>query len=414
VPLVAGGRAIGSLALAKAERPFDDDEVAFVEALARQAGLALERARLYEREHAVAETLQRSVIPEEPPALEGVAVAARYQPGSPGLEVGGDWYDVIQLPTGEVGAAVGDVVGKGVTAASAMAQLRNALRAYALEGFPPGSVLERLNRLADVSGAQFATLVYLVLDPRTGTCRYAAAGHPPALLVRPDGRSEFLEAAGSLPVGVSPDTDYTDATVQLEPGATLVLYTDGLVESRAAPLDEGLHRLRARAEVAACAPVESLLDELVELLPDAERKDDVAVMALKLAPVSDRLALELPADLGALRMMRGELRAWLERSGVSPEDIHDICVASWEACANAIEHPQHPLRDTIELVARNEAGTVAVTVRDSGRWKPKASREDRGLGLRLIEGLMDELTIDATSRGTRVTMRRSLRERVPV
>src|SRR5207244_8445905 len=179
---------------------------------------------IYEREHEIALTLQQSVLPGKLPEIERLEVAVRYLPGRNELEVGGDWYDVIELDEHRVGVVVGDVVGKGVIAASAMAQLRNALRVYALDGLKPSSVLSRLGDLARTVGTPVATVQYLVIDYERGTCRYASAGHPPPLHLRPGWPPVFLEGGRSTPIGIGLDTRTRQASVDSNPGHLLLLY----------------------------------------------------------------------------------------------------------------------------------------------------------------------------------------------
>src|SRR6266511_1197437 len=248
VPLRSVGRTFGFVALRFTEgRTWSDAERALVEGLADQCAESLERARLYEREHQTALTLQHSVLPEQLPEIPAVRLSARYVPGGRTGHVGGDWYDVVELPEGGAAAVVGDVVGKGVQAASAMAQLRNALRVFALEGYKPSTVLSRVNRLARSTGFSFATLVYLVLDADAASCRFASAGHLPPLVIEEDGSAWFVEGGRSLPIGVADDTDYRQEGFAVPRGATILLYTDGLVERRNESLDEGLERLRTVA-----------------------------------------------------------------------------------------------------------------------------------------------------------------------
>jgi serine phosphatase RsbU (regulator of sigma subunit) len=218
---------------------------------------------------AVAETLQRSLLPERLPELPGLGLSARYVPGSADAQVGGDWYDVIVLRNGQAGIAIGDVVGHGLDAAARMARLQNALRAYALEGLRPSLVLERMNGFArEVSGGPMATLLYGIVDPDEGRLRLATAGHPPVLVIGPDGDAYFAEGPAGSPLGVVPFPSYEESTIPLVPGSTVLLYTDGLVERPEASLDEGLEWLSGFASGVAADP-----DELCGALLQARFRD---------------------------------------------------------------------------------------------------------------------------------------------
>ena len=235
--------------------------------LVSQSAQALDRAGRYETERAIAETMQRSVLPERLPRIGGVTLAARYLPGTIGVDVGGDWYDVIQLEDGRIGLVVGDVVGKGVQAAAMMGQLRNALRAFAFEHDEPHAVVSRLDRLVEGTiEAVFATLAYLVVDPDERRVSYVVAGHPPPLIRAPDGTTSFLDQGRSLPIGVDASLGFEAGEIELEPGSTIVLYTDGLVERHGVPLDEGLSLLAESAASVDDDPealVESVLAALI-------------------------------------------------------------------------------------------------------------------------------------------------------
>jgi PAS domain S-box-containing protein len=416
LPLLTPKELLGVVAISFLEsRAFPADEREHLTALASQCALALERSLLYEHERRVAATLQQSLLPQRLPADERVQIAVRYRPGSAGLEVGGDWYDVIPTPGGRLAITVGDVVGRGVEAAASMTQLRNALRAYALEGHSPPEALERVDNLVEQLGeGDFATVVYLELDPEERTARFSSAGHPPLLLLTPDRGPVFLEGGRSLPLGVHGGPERGDETVHLEPGATLVLYTDGLIERRGLAIGIGLERLQEAATVAP-TDVEELLDHLLSALGAGEElRDDVAVLAVRLAPVdAGRLELRFDASPAALASVRTRLGAWLEGVGVRDNMAFEVLVACGEACANAIEHPVSRASSYVRLTAELLDGELLIRVRDDGGWREPAERTDRGFGLRFMRGLMDTVDVGSTAEGTEVVLRRRLREAVP-
>ena len=303
VPLVPGG---GRTACCSRPGTAPSPRVrgsAIVEALAGQAAQALERSRHFESEQTIAETLQRSVLPVSLPRVEGVQLAARYLPGTAQLDVGGDWFDAIQLPDGKLGLVVGDVVGKGVQAAASMGQLRNAIRAFSVERLKPPSTLTRLSRLADeVLDTSFATVVYLVIDPEKGIGRMSSAGHPPPVIAYPDGRVGLLEEARGLPLGTGIPTKYRQETIELPAGTVIVLYTDGLVERRGRSIDDGLRDLQVAVLDAPDGPQDRLLEHILEhVVGSGERGDDIALIAARLLPVAPRpLELRLAARVESM------------------------------------------------------------------------------------------------------------------
>jgi len=407
VPLHVEDRVLGVLHVSSNRTgAFSQDDLELLELAGERASLALEQTALYEREHEIAATLQQSMLPKELPQLDNLELAARYLPGGAGVDVGGDWYDVIPLEDGRVGVVVGDVVGKGVLAASTMAQLRNALRVYALEGLRPSSVLTRLNELARAAGTPFATVLYLVLDLERRICRYASAGHPPPLLMRSGWPAVFLEGGRSTPLGVGFGARFRQATAELEAGDVILLYTDGLVETRTSPLEEGMNKLRDTVENAP-EGLEDLLDFIGHELSLESRQDDVAVVALRPVEVPiEGFRLRLPAEPESLAEMRHKLRAWLEETGVAGEQAQDVVVSCSEACANAIEHPLGPTDAFFEVGASLHDGEVTVVVRDYGRWKESGPNVERGLGLLLIESLMDGVEVTPKEDGTEIRMHR--------
>jgi PAS domain S-box-containing protein len=286
VPLMLRGRVLGVLHVGSAQpRRFTQDEIALVELAAERAAQAIDHAHVYERERSTAETLQRALLPAKLPHLESMRTAVRYVPASDGAEIGGDWYDVIPLPNGDVGVALGDVTGHGLEAAVLMAQLRHGLRAYALDGHSPAEVADRLDALIHSPFLEnLATLVYAAIAPDRSV-GYVNAGHLPPLVIGPGNTTRLLEDQSGLPVGCRHPTGYTTHRAQLAPGETLVLYSDGLVERRGESIDDGIDRLRRIAAHAPPDPQELADHVLRALLPGAGGEDDIALLAVRPEPV---------------------------------------------------------------------------------------------------------------------------------
>lgn len=410
VPLLADDRIIGVMQVGTTEpRQFTAEDTVVLQLASDRAGRAIERARRFQQEHETAVTLQRSLLPDRLPDLPGIALAARYLPGAAGTEVGGDWYDVIPLGDGRVGIAMGDVVGRGIPAASLMGQLRNGLRAYAIEGHSPAALLERLDRMVQaLSPGRMATLLYMVLEPDGRNATFANAGHLPPLVVEGDRHPRLLDATRGVPLGVLPYASFEEISARLAPASTLVLYTDGLVEERGISIEIRLADLQRAATGEFAGPDELCERLLRELLPEGPGADDVAVLALTTAPVStDRLALTLPAAPEALITARRALRNWLSEVGVDAEALYDITLATGEACTNAIEHAYAPGEASFDLEAVRGEEDVLVTVRDYGSWRPPRG-QNRGRGLKLMETLMDNVNVRRETAGTTVELRRLL------
>lgn len=405
VPLLVEQRVLGVLHVGSlVPRRFTGEEAALLQLAADRAAIAVEHATLYEQRQ-LAALLQRRLLPTELSVPGGMQVASRYLPASH-ESLGGDWYDAFSIGTGQVVLAIGDVVGHGIPAAAVMAQLRTALRAYAVEGHPPGDVLDLVNRLMTGLGPRaMTTLAYAVIDGEREQLELVVAGHPPPLLIGPDGDTTFLDGAAGIPLGVSELARYASQTFPFEAGATLLLYTDGLVETRTESIDVGLARLRELAT--GNGGVEGLCAKLVGRLVPSERHDDVAMLAARLEPVPERLTGEWPAERGVLAGVRQLLRRWLEKRGASADEIYDIVVACQEACANAVEHAYRPGRHSFELDATYDGRRVRVTVRDQGRWRPPRGTH-RGRGVMMMRGLMDSVDIAHTDEGTTVVLERAL------
>lgn len=284
-PLVGRtGRRLGLIQVAdKVAGDFtDDDEVVLVQ-LAQLAAVAIENAERFQQEHAIAEELQRSLLPDVVTSVGGCRFAARYFPGGAGTQVGGDWYDVIPLDDGRVLLVVGDVVGRGARAAAVMGQLRTAIRAYALQQLPGTVLVRSLDRLLqDVTEGAIATCVVLVVDPATMQLEVISAGHPPPLVLEPDGSARYLECDPHTPLGVLPAPVYTPTLLTVVPGSTLLLYTDGLVEDAERAVDDGMRALLAAARDSCGADVEALCDAVLATMVGDDSSDDVALLAARL------------------------------------------------------------------------------------------------------------------------------------
>lgn len=360
-----------------------------------------------QREHQIAETLQRSLLPDRLPDIPGVALAARYVPATADVQVGGDWYDVVQLPGGLIGMAIGDVAGHGLQAAATMGQLRMALRAYAMQDPSPVAVIRGVHQLvAQLSIPEMATLTYLVFDPATRWLRFANAGHPPPLVVC-NGKSVYLGDGLSPPVGVTADDQFAEASEKLSAGATLLLYTDGLIERRGMSIREGLDRLSREAGANATSDLEQLCDLLLSSLVEQNQiADDIALVAMRpLSLLEEPLSLNVPAEPQMLGQIRGTLRRWLHEVGVDATAENEIVVACGEACANVVQHAYKAAPGVIDVTAHLVGGSVEVSVRDHGEWRPGAKR-DGGWGFSLMQGLMDSVEVERGSEGTEVLMLR--------
>jgi serine phosphatase RsbU (regulator of sigma subunit) len=242
--------------------------------------LATENALLYAEQRTVAQTLQHSLLPETLPVTPGLAVGARYIAGAAEVDIGGDWYDVMQLDNGDVLFVVGDVSGRGLAAGTIMASLRYAIRAYARQGDDPATILTKLAGLIDVGDSgRFATVLCGMIDVQRHTVTLANAAHPEPLLVDTD-HAEFVSTEVGVPIGVENSKPYASVTLTVPPASTLLAFTDGLVERRGEPLDVGLERLR-EAAARNHASVDELLLDLAERLTPNGPADDIAILGVK-------------------------------------------------------------------------------------------------------------------------------------
>lgn len=415
VPLIGRDAVYGSLTLINVEmsgRAFGADDFALAEEIGRRAGMAVENARLYVQQRTVAESLQHALLPHQLPSITGFEAAARYLPGTPGERVGGDWYDLFEVSGGGIAIVMGDVVGHGIRAASMMAQLRNALRAYVWDGMSPSDVLERLNHLLfGLEPDGMATVAVGLLDPITAELRLANAGHLPLLHVRGDDATFVGEGLGP-PLGAVPFARYEEATLELRTNDTAVFYTDGLVEDRTTTIDAGLDVMRRAVVSGGRTSIHELSDTVLRAcLGERIVDDDVALLMLRSVPLGDSLSLNLQSDPRVLASMRQTLRRWMHEHHVGEEDARDVLVACGEACNNAIEHGTVSLKGSFQVEATiGKRAGLHVTVRNEGTWREP--RDDGGgRGIHLMKALMDDVEFDRENGHIEVRMRRRLGHR---
>ena len=391
VPLTARGRTVGLLALTRAAA-YGEDDLGHVLDLARRAALALDNASRYAFERDLAVTLQRSLLPRDLPMGAGYRASARYLAGARGTQVGGDWYDVVEVGDALV-LVVGDVVGRGIQAAAVMGQLQATVRAYALDGHSPAAVLTRLDRVVrSVPDLHFTTCVVARLEPATGALLVCSAGHLPPLVADAQGGARLLDVEPGLPLGVG-GGHYVDQAMQVPDGAVLMLYTDGLVEERDASLTEGLDRLVD----ALASPVRSADDACDQVLSalgrDAGTDDDTAVLAVHRCGAG-MLEVRLPRTGPSARLARRGVRQVAAAHGLDGSTA-ELLVS--ELVGNAVRHGGNGDDDAVVLRVTVQGGVLRVELDDCSEQLPEVPA-DRGEGAESGRGLL--LVVDlATSWG---------------
>ncbi len=397
LPLLAGARSLGSLTVCWLEPPsLSDADLELLDVLAAQTAQALAHIQTREAEQTAAkaaarlsETMQRSLL-TEPADPAGLDIAVRYQPAARELQVGGDWYDAFSLGTGVTLLVVGDVTGHDQEAAAVMAQVRNVLRGVAhVLGGSPGDVLSALDRaLADLRVRGLTTAVLATLDARAadGSCtlRWSNAGHPPPVLIEPDG-ARLLDSEPDLLLGLDPTTTRTDHEVVLAAGSTVLLYSDGLVERRGVPIDDGLAWLRTTCAAYADLPAERVCDELLGLLP-RDVEDDIAMLAVHVLPVGDA-GVVLPRDPASVPLARDHVRSACLAAAVPPDTCDSAVLLASEVVTNAVIHG----RGRVRLQVLAERHRVLVEVGDDNATRPTVRlRDDEatgGRGMAIVEML---------------------------
>ncbi|GAA2460952.1 SpoIIE family protein phosphatase [Streptomyces mauvecolor] len=411
LPLIAQARPIGAIGLLYSDKSgFTSDERNLLVALGSSIAQSLQRAMLYEQEHDLAEGLQQAMLPRRIPEVPGAQLAVRYRSARFGRDIGGDWYDVIPLPGGRVGVAIGDVQGHDTHAAAVMGQLRIVLRAYAAEGHTPATVIARASVfLHELDTDRFATCTYAEADLSTGVVQLVRAGHVDPLIRLQDGSCRRLPVEGGLPLGLSAEfgrLEYPVSTVELDPGQTLLLYTDGLVEQPGTDLDDGMQVL---ASLVRTGPedLEALADRLCDVVDEQGGDDDVALLLLR------RSAMEVPQGGGRLRqhvaqndpealsssrhMIRAAVRAWGAR-----ERSDEIELAADELITNALMHTDGGAIVTIRVLSGPER-RLRVEVEDRSSALPRrreaGSSGVSGRGLMLVDRLADVWGVESRGGG---------------
>jgi serine phosphatase RsbU (regulator of sigma subunit) len=392
LPLVVSGHVAGLCVMSFAyPRRLTGAERALLIALSGLIAQALERARLFDAEHARAQALQRALLPQELPVLPAVTAAAQYLPAGQGMDVGGDWYDVIPLSADRVALVIGDVMGHGLPEAVIMGRLRTAVQTLSDLEMPPDEILSRLNDLVNGLGDDsFATCLYAIYDPTTATCSVARAGHPPLAIVCPDGRVSFAKGNGDPPLGVA-DPPFEVVDLPVPEDGLIVLYTDGLIESAERDVDSGMSRLAELLHSHHAQDLDQLCDSLSEaLMPaDRQRPDDAALLVAQVhATAPDAIATwSLPENAQAASAAREHVRDTLGAWHLDDLALTTEMLAS-ELVANVVRHARGPAR--LRLM---RSRSLVCEVFDGSQTTPRIRRtswtDEGGRGLQLISALSD-------------------------
>ncbi|GCB42951.1 SpoIIE family protein phosphatase [Streptomyces sp. NL15-2K] len=411
LPLIAEARPIGAMGLLYSDRRgFSPEDRNVLIALGSSIAQSLMRAMLYEQDKDLATGLQQAMLPRTIPSVPGADVAVRYRSAALGRDIGGDWYDLIPLPGGRVGAVIGDVQGHDTHAAAVMGQLRIVLRAYAAEGHTPAAVMARASVfLHELDTDRFATCLYAEADLSTGVVQVVRAGHIDPLVRRPDGSCRRVPVEGGLPLGLSAEfgrLDYSVATLELDPGDTLMLCTDGLVEQPGADLDDGMRTLTA---LVAAGPqdVRDLADCLIDVAEERGGDDDVALLLLRRRGLdtlrsAGRLQQHVaPGDPEALSEARHMIRAAVTAWGAR-DRAHEVELVADELITNALMHTEGSAVVTLRVLTGSDR-RLRVEVEDASSALPR--RRDAGesgvsgRGLLVVDLLTDVWGVEARGGG---------------
>ena len=377
--------------------------------LAAWAALESETSRQERRQdRELAIRIQRGLLPDRILSRPGVDIAARYEAASDALEVGGDWYDTIQLDDDRIGLVVGDTVGHGIEAMISMGRLRSALSALAVHNMEPASLLTELDEFISRSeGSTYATIFYAVVDLRSRTIRYASAGHPPGLLIGAEGRATWLDEGQTEPI-YGKASRRIRASSSFDLGSTLILYSDGLIERRGQSLSVGLDRLAEAASQLSQGTPEEICAGLFERLGgDAGRDDDAVVLVMKPGMDPSEYHEVFPARPEELRNLRSSLRSWSKARGLSQSVSDDLLISVGEAASNSIRHAYRGTVGGDVTVRITFVGArLNVSIADAGKWhNPYDEEAFPGLGTEIIDSVTQDLQVTRSGKGTIVTFR---------
>jgi anti-sigma regulatory factor (Ser/Thr protein kinase)/integral membrane sensor domain MASE1 len=372
--------------------------------MASRADLAARNSDMERRRgHDLAVRVQRSLLPDRLIERPDIRLAAHYEAAVADYEVGGDWYDSFELHDGRIGLVVGDIVGHGIDAMTSMGRLRTALVALAMNAAGPAELMSSLDVfVGGPDGTAYATVFYVIVDLESNRLTYASAGHPPALLLRRWGESEWLDDGLSGPLHGDAGVSREDAERQVGPGDVLILYSDGLIERRGESLTVGLARLHDAARELLALDAESMCRNLVSEL-DPSGRDDVVVLVFEVSgPPAPAYRMVVPADAGELRHVRASVRRWLTEHDADPDLVEDLLLSLGEATSNVVRHAYRGREDghvSVEIMKQGPRFEVVVT--DTGRWMVP-DEISSGYGIDIMNAISDSVEIEETVHGTRV------------
>ena len=406
-PMAIGEARFGSICFASCQSDaFDETAHKLLEFMALRIAIALNTSGSFTREHRVASRLQKALLPDSFPKVEGLSFGGAYRPASSEAEVGGDWYDAFELPDGRIAVSIGDVAGHGLDAAVIMGEVRQSLRSAAIVAEKPSAVLEAVNGVINLRDVGMVTAIFGSYDPATAILRYAVAGHPPPIIATRDGFAQLLPGGG-LPLGASASVQSRDWTFSIPPGGQIVLYTDGLIENDR-DIERGQETLLdvITSELSRDEATEPASSIQERIFADKGNKDDAATLTLtRTEVISDELSLCFSAIPIVSGLVRATFRDLAKKLELTDDQTFAVLVAAGEAIANAVEHAYGDREPgLVEIKTHCDGQRLMIQVDDYGRWRPFQKREERGRGIPLMHALVDGVQIKSSQTNTSITL----------